>query len=266
LIILYTDISEADRMAFEAIARMAVYCWIEVEEEDVPEFFGGGHLSYLNRSTLFRLALEDLAPADCHRLIYLDADIIVVADIADIYNIDLGDNYVAAVTDLYVYGGDFRKRWGLPLDGDYFNAGLIVMDMDKIRQGRLLTKAMTFLAEYGDQLPYNDQDAMNWAFWGKWLQLPMTWNTQREMAFLSTAVELRNELRLLGRRPSMIHFTCAEKPWDTEAWHPWSCLYWKYLARTPFYNRIREKSGATAIFRAKLWVRYVLSLSQFSRL
>ena len=88
--------------------------------------------------TLYRLILPDIVDYD--KIIYLDVDLIVIGDISELYNIDLGDNYIGAVLDLGIetytqshkniykvpalYNIDFKK---------YFNAGILDLNLNKLR-------------------------------------------------------------------------------------------------------------------------------------
>ena len=56
------------------------FVWTAVSDDDMPPFAGREHFS---RAILFRLGLEKLAPPDCRRVIYLDADITVLADVRE---------------------------------------------------------------------------------------------------------------------------------------------------------------------------------------
>ena len=53
---------------------------------------------YYTQSTYFRLFIPELYP-QYDKALYLDGDIVVLSDVANLYNIDLGDNLVAATPD-----------------------------------------------------------------------------------------------------------------------------------------------------------------------
>lgn len=253
-IVLHTDVDEETRARVETIAPQSRFEWIEVGDNDVPPFASRMHFT---RATLFRMGLEKLAPADCHRAIYLDADITLLADVRKLWTTDLEGAPIGAVHDPNVDAAEFAERWSLDKTGDYFNAGILLVDLDRVRAEKLFTKAVAFLAEHAHNLPWNDQDALNWACWGRWRKLDSVWNVQRAMAISDSAAKLPPEQRIDGRRPAIIHFTGREKPWIANAYHPWSWVYWQSLTRTPFAAEVAARQGVGSKERLKLLARWL---------
>lgn len=83
------------------------------------------------RFTLYRLAIPDFIPDD--RVLYLDADTLVVGDLSELYNIDLGDNYAAGCEDTGI-GIPHKLKIGSSEAAPYINAGVILFDLKKIKQ------------------------------------------------------------------------------------------------------------------------------------
>lgn len=251
-IILHVGIDAAAQKRVESVAANAAFVWIEVGDDDVPAFADRQHFS---RATLFRLGLEKLAPADCHKLLYLDADITVLRDVRELYAVDLGDCPIAAAIDAFVDPKAFAQRWSLPEGPDYFNAGVLVIDLDRVRAEGLFTKAAEFVALYDP--PLNDQDALNFACWGRWKRFSVAWNAQRHMAIPSLIAEMSAEKHLGARQPRIIHFTGPEKPWLPNVYHPWAWLYWRSLKRTPFFSEVAARYRVNARERARMLVRFL---------
>lgn len=236
-LLLHAGVDSATQALVERAAPQSRCDWIEVGEDDVPPFADRSHFT---RATLFRLGLERLAPPACRRLIYLDCDLVVVEDLAPLWRTDLGGRALGAVADENVDALEFAGRWRLAPGPGYFNAGVLLIDLEAVRRTGLFSSAIAFLAANGAALPWNDQDALNWACWGGWLPLATSWNVQR-----STAIAGR------AGAPRVVHFTGAEKPWIRGAYHPWSWLYWRALAATPFGRQI----GGPAQ-RLRDWLRW----------
>jgi lipopolysaccharide biosynthesis glycosyltransferase len=257
-IILYENVSRDVQERIEKTAPGSTFIWREVGDEDVPAFESRRHLT---RATLYRLGLEHLAPVDCERLIYLDADITVLGDLRELWSMDLNGSAIGAVSDGYLNtehfdGKRFHQTWGLP-EGEYFNAGILLIDLKKVREGALFTKAMHFAAEHDEDLPYNDQDALNWTFWQSWTSLPVAWNVQASH-LQDWAVNVQPQHRRLGNAyPAIVHFTGPEKPWIKDGYHPWSWVYWESLKHTDFLREVSEKQGFSFVDRARLRARWI---------
>lgn len=260
-IVLHSGVDATMRARVEEAAPQARFAWVEVSDDDVPPFADRSHFT---RATLFRLGLETLAPADCDRIVYLDADITVLGNVAELANIDLGDAPIAGVHDPNVNAAAFAAQWALPGEPSYFNAGILLIDLARVRAEGLFTKAMRFLAEHGAALPWNDQDALNWACWRRWRALSPVWNVQRGMAIGAVERDLPSHMRLTGK-PEIIHFTGAEKPWIAGAYHPWSWLYWRSLWRTSFARDVATKYGVSSLAQWLLALRFLRRWRWFMR-
>lgn len=251
----------------ERLAPNAAFVWIEIGNDDVPAFQAREHLT---RSTLYRLGLEKLAPVDCRRIVYLDADITVIGDISELWRTDLQSRPLGAVVDGFLapdYGNGqlFHERWSLP-EGKYFNAGILVIDLQQVREKKLFSKTIEFLAEHGRELPFNDQDALNHVFHNDWLPLSVAWNVQRRQSVSWEVRTIPAEMQLGDQRPLIVHYTGPEKPWLSTGYHPWSWIYWESLAHTPFLRAVAQRQGVNRFKRVKLWLRWMMCKPKHTKL
>ena len=230
-ILLQSGVSEEAKQRTEAAARGAAFVWVEVRDEDLPAHADRGHL---NRTMLFRLGLEALAPRDAGRVIYVDADTIVLGDIRELASADLHGHALGAVTDCYQDADKFAELWSLPKGGRYFNSGVLVIDLPKVREQKLFSRALNFVVAHDRDLLFADQDALNHVFWQTSAVIEPTWNVQRFMRPQEIAAETAADRRWGHSRPRLIHFIGTEKPWMRNVWHPWAWAYWENLRRTPF--------------------------------
>ena len=253
-IILFTNVSQPRRLLVEATAPNARFLWREVLEGTLPSF---SDREYFTRAILFRLALDKLAPADCRRVIYLDSDIVALRDVRELWRIDLGDRPLGAVKDPDVDGVQFARRWGLsPQTPDYFNSGVLLIDLERMRAESLFSAAADFVARHERDIRFADQDALNWALWGRWHSLDVTWNMQRIMVINAMGQNCPEQNRFGAEGPALVHFTGAEKPWLPGAYHPWAWLYWESLGRTPFVNEVVRVHGVRVYERLRHWLRW----------
>ena len=253
-IILYCDMDDKLRKRVESVAPDQEWVWIEVREEDLPEFVSR---DYFNRTTLFRLGLERLAPADCERVLYLDADIALLRDVRELWTADLKGQPLGAVPDAYIDPEEWRQGRGLEPGGDYLNAGVLLVDLAMVREEKLFSKSIDYLATHQKECYFYDQDAMNYAFWKHWTPLEAIWNVQRHMSQPEIVHEIPEHRRLNGRMPALIHYLGKDKPWQPHAWHPWAWAYWRGLRRTDFVKDVARSNGLGPLARFRLWLRWL---------
>jgi lipopolysaccharide biosynthesis glycosyltransferase len=254
-IILHVGVDAALQRRMESLAPSATFVWITISDEDLPAF--PGHSSYLNRTVLFRLGLERLAPADCVRVIYLDADLVVAADLRGLWTKELRGRPVAAVRDGYVDPSAFASHWSLDDQGEYFNSGVLLMDLAKVREEGLFAKAIEFFAANAPNLPYPDQDALNWALWGKWRPLSWRWNQQGAPTAVRAARSSDGDGDEQGAPPCIYHFVGPKKPWDLDLWHPWAWLYWDNRLRAGPLRRLNGEPVPDTVRMIRFWLRWL---------
>lgn len=130
-------------------------------------------------AAMYRLMAPQLLPKSVHRLIYLDADIIVNLDIKELWQEKLGSNGMGAVREptlLKHYGRydkngvsqekayDRMKENGVTLE-TCFNSGVLLMNLDCLRKlGDILIPGLQFLAQYPGESKFYDQNILNLYF------------------------------------------------------------------------------------------------------
>ena len=249
--IVHDGIGDADREQLESCVPIAEICWhfaLPTNELANPQ------IAHVSSATYLRLQLDQLISPDVDRLLYLDVDMIISGSLRALWETDLGDKSIAAVPDPGIDPALFATRYHLP-PGAYFNAGLLLIDMARIRAGRTFQKTLQIVTQQGTTLDYSDQDALNIVFWDDWQVLASTWNFQR---FHLYAQPLYASEREMGGLPKVTHFTGSMKPWHRDDWHPYRWLYWRHLLGTPFIDRVRTKENVHTGTMARAWMKYWL--------
>ena len=131
--------------------------------------------AYCTPYTLLRL-LADLVPGMPDKILYLDIDMMIADDITKLYNIDVSEYEYAAVKEKY--GSIFI--WP-----DYINAGMLLLNMKKIKENGLLKKARELIKT--KKMIFADQDAIYRATTKK-LLLPRIFNEQSKFNKKDTVV------------------------------------------------------------------------------
>ena len=112
----------------------------------------------------------------------MDADMIVLKDISLLWQIDLRDNAVAAVPDKtkQIWTDKWNdwcyQRLQMSPDKPYFNAGLLLMNLDVWRKQNISAACLKFMDENPERVIFDDQDALNWVLKACWLILDLKWN------------------------------------------------------------------------------------------
>ena len=184
---------------------------------------------YFTSATYFRLFIPDLYP-QYDKAIYLDSDTIVLGDISDFYNIDLEDNLLGAIPDASVRNTpDFieyvERVVGMATYKNYFNAGVMIMNLDEMRKFHFEEKFL-YLLETVKYAVAQDQDYLNRLCKGRVKIIGEEWN---RMPMPSNEVK-DEDIKLL-------HFNHMFKPWHFDD-VMFQDEFWKYAKETEFYNDI----------------------------
>ena len=185
---------------------------------------------YFSMTTYYRLFLPDLYP-ELKKAVYIDADTVLLADIAELYKTDLGTNLVGAVPDGAVQSVKEFQDYvelvvGLKDYNNYFNAGILVMNLEELRNYRFQVKFMYLL----DTIKFKvaqDQDYINRLCKGRVTIIDNSWNT---MPGANPDKRSKN--------PKLIHYNLSNKPWHLDN-VPYEEYFWDFAWQTDFYDEIR---------------------------
>lgn len=204
--------------------------WLEDNDPRLANTVASG---YFSRATYYRLLLPDIVPKSVRRLIYLDCDLLIRHPIEELSTIDLQGLPTAAVMKPVP---DNHFELGLKSAADYFNAGVMVMDLEQWRNLGLHDQALAYSASHRGSMPYHDQDALNAVINGKWARLDPRWNQQfRFFSQTAEAIGLSPaELRRVRKHPFVVHYTTSSKPWHANNAHPFRRAYFAALDQTEF--------------------------------
>lgn len=103
------------------------------------------------------------------KIIYLDTDIMINGNIGELFETDINNYEMAVVKDRY--GHIFIKP-------NYFNSGMLLMNMKKIKESQILEKVRNFC--YHKKMAFPDQSALN-KFCKNKIYLPRKFNEQGKM-------------------------------------------------------------------------------------
>ena len=185
--------------------------------------------NYFSNTTYYRLFIPELYP-QYDKAVYIDSDTICLADIADLYNVDMEDNLIAGVSDgavqsIEIFQDYVEKVVGVSDYNNYFNAGVIVMNLKELRKYKFKEKFIYLLEKVRYEVA-QDQDYLNRLCKGRVKIIDYAWN----------------RMPIMGNRDgeiNIIHYNLGSKPWyfDDILYQEY---FWKYAEKTEFYNEIKE--------------------------
>lgn len=214
---------------------------------DKFEFKVSGHHSKYN---FYRLTAPEVL-SNYDKIIYVDSDLVVNCDIADLYNISLGDNLVAATKCIGMIAGYIRNpqrkeyvdnvlKLSDPLG--YFNSGVMLLNLPKISEK--FSSEYLFEMASSDEWMFCDQCVLNVLFNGRVNYIPLQWNV------LSHTSNFENEKYLpealfceyiqARRNPYISHFAGNNLPIKNPN-IDMKEFFWRYAEKTPFYGIILDR-------------------------
>lgn len=207
-----------------------------------------GHIA---AETFYRLSVRELL-SHYSKVLYLDSDIIIQKDVAELYNIDIKDNLIAATIDADRAGEYNGAIPGVREYADkvmqmenpyrYFQAGVIVFNIDELKK----TFCKNELVDFAEtrKFMYVDQDVLNMKCEGRVYILQPNWNVMtdcdkfRVNGIIKHAPKQLYEAYMKSRKdPYIIHYAGQEKPWNSPLCD-YSDEFWKYARKSVFYEAI----------------------------
>ncbi len=187
-----------------------------------------------------RFLIPELKP-ELEKALYLDCDIIVKDDIQKLFDIELGDNALAAVPIekcmIKEYDLDNHIE-NINLDSKthkYFNSGLLLINCKKWEEDSLTTKLFKVIENKGYLFNFPDQDALNLVFENNYMELDKRFNLDIN--------HIKNEYKKGNKLVNdlfLIHYSGREKPWNTKKVFL-SDYFYKYSKLTPFHSEIMDE-------------------------
>jgi len=207
-----------------------------------------------------RLLLPHIFSDHVTKVLYLDVDVLVLNELGPIWEIDLDGAAFGAVVD--THSQEHSKR--LRLDGyrdanmpgasdvcrpcEYFNSGVLLIDLPRWKQERVSERAMQYLAQHPEaMLP--DQDALNVVYAGLWKPLDFRWNWQQH--------DLKGYSQMpQGGLPAIVHFAGRRKPWIVSSLDVNARFYDGFRGRTQFARKRSERARDAVVYACVFsWTR-----------
>ena len=251
IVLLHSDISEENKLILKKMVEGIKN--ISLRLFDVTHLIVNYNLkanAHISVETYYRFLIQDVLP-DYEKILYLDCDLVVNADVAELYQENLDGYMLAAVRDADFLGQinganketqKYIKEQFVMKDAyNYFQAGVILFNEKEMRKAYSLEQWLTFASK---PYKYNDQDVLNLYCEGKVKFIDMAWNLITDCDHYRVANvivyapdSVQKEYKAAHANPKIIHYAGFMKPWHNPT-EDYAQYFWDALRRTPFYEEM----------------------------
>jgi len=236
---------------------------ISTKEQEL--FYISGHLEI---ATYFRFFIPRLY-RNYKKIIYLDADMIILEDVAKLYAIDIEDKPLGAAKDIGArYQMAIREEYLKYITQilkvqpqNYLQAGCLIYNIPKCLEVDFEKLCLDKLRELKKPL-LHDQDVLNSVFENQVKLLNLCWNYTWDLQVIAQnyAKCLPSEIvyEYHNTKPSIVHYCTGLKPWK-HPHLPMADLWWNYAKKTPFYEAIIAELNSIMTYGATQRVKNYLS-------
>lgn len=209
---------------------------------------------HLSVATYYRLFLPVLLPDDIKSVLYLDVDVLIWGCLNDLFA--YFDRAEICAVDHFSPEDEVRM-WGAK-GGTYFNAGVLIFNLDLMRKREVLKAFENILDRDKGRIRWHDQDVLNIAYQDKWERMPYIYNLTR-----SAAEKGLDKIEA----PVIVHFDGWKKPWlqwvDRPYANEWRDLYKEVFGvvhPTAKATRLYLRKIRNTVSRAKNTIRFLFGI------
>lgn len=200
-------------------------------------------------STYIRLMLNSLLPGCEDIIIMIDGDTIVNGKVDELINIDLQGKLCAMALEAMPYKYHIHSDLGM---NKLINGGLLVIDLKKWKEEEAENKILHFLSQVREKNMLTDEDVLSAVFKDKITTIPPRFNYLVQYYLYSSKFYYKffgwdrlndngvfyslDELQKARDNAIIYHCidTFTNRPWQKNNIHPYSKMFDKYLAHTPW--------------------------------
>lgn len=182
-----------------------------------------GQPEQITLAAYIRIFLCDLLPQEVKKVLYLDCDLVVTDNLAEMWNIDLVEYAGAAVPDYCCDDIRHYNRMKIDPKYQYCNSGVFLLNLEYWREHNVLDQMITFFKEHRERVFYHDQDLLNGVLYDKIVRLDAKFNVQiaywAKPNWCFTSFQRWDELANARKHPVIVHYISTMKPWFKECFY-----------------------------------------------
>lgn len=250
VVVIQRDISESSRDVMQRF--FGRWDTVRLRFFDASALLEGYQLEtsneHISAETYYRFLIPEILP-EYDKVLYLDSDLVVLDDVAELFKVSLEGKYLAAVRDIDYLGNlnmedgerlSYSKRvLGMKDPYGYVQAGVLVLNTKMLRQLHSTAEWIALASRH--EYIYDDQDILNAACEGHIAYLDSSWNVMTDCkdrvknVFSFAPASVYRDYVRARRGEKIVHYAGVEKPWNTP-----NCdrreVFWEYARATPYYE------------------------------
>jgi len=256
--LLHPDLKDADIAQFNELVSSHAHAAISYHSITSQEMSGLPINGHLTSVMYYLFLLPEVLPHAVEKVLYLDPDMLVLSDIEEVWQTDLGESLLAAVP---VFA---EPREMIVSEGeDYFNSGVVLINLKRWREEGLQGKLMEMTNRLAEHVLCPDQDVLNVVTKNRWKKLTLSWNKRPDFYLnQGSSIYSNDEINTAEKDVGIIHFTGPVKPWHYACSHPKRGLYLKYKKDTPWASVPLDGKNIISFFARMLPLRIATRLSR----
>ncbi|MDR2600754.1 MAG: glycosyltransferase family 8 protein [Oscillospiraceae bacterium] len=207
---------------------------------ELTELYPETQIEYIVISENYnKLQIADIIPG-LDKCLYLDFDIIVCDDLTDLWDIEIGNNFIAGVKDIEISKKRY-KTLGLPTSDQYIETGVLLMNLKLIREEKLVAQ---YLELFTKRKKTTEQDILNKVCYNRVKLLPLKYNMVYSVITRKKLLDAYFppfDIEDALKNPTIVQYKGKEKPWKIHSDFAILLFLWYQAAYESPYNHDHNK-------------------------
>lgn len=228
-------------------------------------------------SSYARLFLTSMLPKSIERVLYFDCDSVIIKSLDELWNENIDNYYIAAVED--TVSNSIKKSVGIDKTERYINAGMLLMNLKKMRENNIEKKFLEFIDKYNGNVIHHDQGVINGVLYKnikiispKFNLMTIYYTMSRDEIIeyygISGEFYSQHEIDEAINNVVYIHYTpgFTTRPWVKGCKHPKKYIYLKYLYKTPWSGIKLAKDKSKIKVKVINWIYSTFSFNKANKI
>lgn len=206
--------------------------------------------------TWFRILIPDILPFEIKKVLYLDADTVILGNVTELYHINMENYSIAGALDDQSYDRKLYKRLNYNYELSYICCGVLLINLEFWRKNNIKQKIIDYAINHRHSLILPDQDSINFVCSHTKKIIPLKYNLLQN--YYNYKNFFRNhcheELKAALNSPVIIHYGGGLLPWIRDIQHHIYTNEWlKYNQKLPYPVKLRYRTKGFLLIKIMLY-------------